>query len=161
MKTKTMLAALLFCFAAALVPTLASGDPGTAVQNDVTQLGTDVTAAHDTLLPDCANITAAVQAGDKGAVKTALTTLQADVAKLLPAVQADRKQLSTDVQAARAANVTGLGAEVRPALKADRVAIREIRRAIRQARHAVRALRHGNQSAQTPQTAPTTQTTQS
>ena len=144
MKTKTILAALLVCFAAALVPTLASGDAGSAVQADLTQLGNDVTAAHNTLVTDSSNVTTAAQAGDKAAVKTAVTALRSDVSTLLPAIRADRKQLVTDLQAARAAHVTGLGADVRPALKADRDAIREIRQAIHQARQAVRRLRQAS-----------------
>jgi hypothetical protein len=148
MKTKTMLAALLICFAAALAPTLASGDAGSAVQVDLTQLGTDVTAVHNTLVTDASNVTTAAQAGDKSAIKSAITTLRSDASTLLPAVQADRKQLVTDLTAAHAANVTGLGTDVRVALQADRVAIREIRQAIHQARQAVRALRQASVSTQ-------------
>ena len=142
MKTKTMLAALLICFAAALVPTLASGDAGSTVQADLTQFGNDVSAAHTTLLTDVSNLTTAAQAGDKAAVKTDLATLHSDASTLLPAVQAEHKQLVTDLKAARAANVTGLGAEVKAALKADRAELREIREALHQARKAVQALRH-------------------
>ena len=144
MKTKTMLAALLICFAAAIVPTLASGDAGSAVQADVTHLGNDVASAHTTLVTDSSNVTTAAQAGDKPAVKAALTTLRSDASTLLPAVQADRKQLVTDLQAARAAHITGLGADVKAALKADRAQIKEIRQAIRQARHAVQTLRQAS-----------------
>ena len=59
MKTKTMLAALLICFAAVLVPSFASGDPGSTVQADLTQLGNDVTAAHAPLITDASNVTGA------------------------------------------------------------------------------------------------------
>jgi hypothetical protein len=148
MKTKTMFAALLICLAAVLVPALASGDAGSAVQADLTQLGTDLTTAHNTLVSDATNVTTAANGGDKTAVKTALTTLRSDASTLLPAVHADRKQLVTDLQAARAAHLTGLGTDVRAALKTDRAVLKDLREALHQARQAVRALRQASVTTQ-------------
>ena len=149
MNTRILLVALLVCFAAALTPTFASADAGTTVTSDLTQLGNEVTAAHDAIVADASSVTTAAQGGDKATTKAAVAKLRSDLSTLLTPVLADRKQLFTDLQAARAANVSGLGAEVGPALKADRAAIREIRQAIRQARKAVRALRQASQTTQT------------
>ena len=82
MKTKTMLAALLICLAAVLVPGLASGDAGPAVQADLTQLGTDLTTAHNTLVTDATNVTTAANSGDKTAAKAALATLRSDTERV-------------------------------------------------------------------------------
>jgi hypothetical protein len=142
MKTKTLFAVALVALVAAFVPALSSADAGSAVQADLTQLSSDITAAHDALIADFGAITTAAQAGDKTALRTAIGELRSDRQSLLPAVQNDRKQLLVDLKAARAANVTGLRDTVKAAIAANRAQIREIRQARHDARAAIRALRH-------------------
>jgi hypothetical protein len=147
MKTKTTLATLLIALAAVVVPALAPGDAGSTVQADLVKLSADVKTAHDALVPDLAAVTTAAQGGDKNGVRAAVVKLRSDGSTLLPAVQADRKQLVSDVKSARAAGTTGLRLEVRAAVKGNRVASRELRQARREARKAVRAFRRANQRA--------------
>ena len=139
---KTLLAALLVAFVAVLVPSFAAADPGSAVQADLTQLSTDVQAAHDALVADFGAVTTAAQAGDKAGAIAAMKKARADRQTLLPAVQKDRGQLRADVKLAHAASVAGLAAEVKTAVHGNRALIREIRQARRQAAHALRSLSH-------------------
>jgi hypothetical protein len=141
---RALLAALLVALAAVLVPSFAAADPGSAVQADLTQLSTDIKAAHDTLVADLGAVTTAAQAGDKAGAIAAITKARSDAQTLLPAVQKDRAQLRADVKLAKAANVTGLQAEVKAAVQANRALIKEIRQARRDARHAIRSLRHSS-----------------
>ena len=139
---RTLLAALLVALVAVLVPSFAAADPGSAVQADLTQLSTDIQAAHDALVADLGAVTTAAQTGDKDGAIAAVKKARADGQTLLPAVQKDRGQLRADVKLARAANVTGLAAEVKTAVQGNRALIKEIRQARRQAAKAIRSLRH-------------------
>jgi hypothetical protein len=139
---KTLPAALFVALAAVLVPSFAAADPGSAVQADLTQLSTDLQAAHDTLVADFGTVGTAAQAGDKTGAIAAIEKARSAAQALLPAVQKDRLQLRADVKLARAANVTGLASEVKTAIKGDRGLSKDIRQARRDARKAIRSLRH-------------------
>lgn len=145
-KSKALFALMLVALLPALGGAAASADPGSAVQSDLTQLAGDIAAAHTTLIGDFDAITAAAQKGDKAGVIADIKQARADAANLLPPIKSDRSQLSTDLQAARGAHVTGLGATVKAALAADRAAINDIRVAGQQARDAVQALRGSSTS---------------
>ena len=84
---RTLLAALLVALAAVLVPSFAAADPGSAVQADLTQLSTDLQAAHDTLVADLGAVATAAQAGDKTGAIAAIKKARSDAQTLLPAVQ--------------------------------------------------------------------------
>jgi hypothetical protein len=147
MKTRITLAAALAALVGALVPTAAIADspgPGDAVKADLTQLSTDVSAAHTTLVADLNAIATAAKGGDRAGVVSGVKQFRTDSATLLPAVKGVRQQLLTDIEAARAAKVTGLGPLVRATVKQDRGALREILQAAHQARGAVRALRQAS-----------------
>ena len=139
---RALLAALLVALAVVLVPSFAAADPGSAVQADLTQLSTDVQAAHDALVTDLDAVTAAANAGDKAGAIAAIGKARSDAQTLLPAVQKDRAQLRTDVKLAKAGNVSGLQAEVKTTVQANRALSKEIRQARRDARKAIRSLRH-------------------
>jgi hypothetical protein len=139
---KTIVAAVLVVLVAVLVPSFAAADPGSAVQADLTQLSGDVKTAHDTLVPDLGAVIAAAQAGDVAGAKAAIQKARGDAKSLLPAVQKDRRQLRTDLEAARAAGVTGLAAEVKAAVQVDHPLVRDIRQARRQALLAILEARH-------------------
>ncbi len=145
MKLKTLLATVsvtaLAALVAGLVPGLASADPASAVQADVTQLTSDVTAAHTALIADLSSVTTDATAGNKPAVRADVKKFRVDVASYLPPIRTDLSQLKSDLQAAHAANVTGLRALIKSSVVADRQTIKEIRQATGQARHAVQALR--------------------
>jgi hypothetical protein len=147
MKTTTVLAVLTVALAAALVPAFASAaDPGATVQADLTQLSTDVKALHDTLLPDLAAVTAAAQKSDKTGTRAAVKQFRTDRRSGWQTVIQDRKQLRTDLKAARDANVTGLKDTVKAGVTANQALLKEVRQAAAQALAAVKALRGAGSS---------------
>jgi hypothetical protein len=105
MKTKLMLAALLAVLVAAVVPTIASADPQSAIKADLAQLATDLNAAHAALAPDFQALKADLGKGDKTAAQADVQKLRSDAQNVLPAVQKDRQQLVADIKAARDAGV--------------------------------------------------------
>ena len=132
---RTLLAALLVALVAVLVPSFAAADPGSAVQADLTQLSTDVQAAHDALVADLGAVTTAAQAGDKaGAIAAIRRPARTPRRSCRPS---RRIALSSApiVKLAKAANVTGLQAEVKTAVQANRALIKEIRQARRRGSH--------------------------
>src|SRR4051794_25455322 len=113
--TKILFASLLVAVAVALVPAAGLADAGSAVQADLTQLSTDLQTLHDTLVPDLQAVTAAAQSGDRAATKAAVVKARTDGKALRPALAADRKQLVVDLEAAKAAGLTGLRQQVKEA----------------------------------------------
>jgi hypothetical protein len=147
MKPKTLLASLLVTFAVAVVPAVAlADDPGSAVKADVAQLTADVKAAHDGLIADLGALTADAQKGDRAAVRLDVDKLRSHRHSLIGPIRSDRKQLRSDLQAARDAKVDP--STLKPVLQAaraqNRTALEEIHQAAGQARDALKALRQSS-----------------
>ena len=88
--------------AVAVTPALATSDPATAVRDDVVQLGNAVRTAESTLLPDLATLKSDLKRRNAAAVKHDVTKIRSDTKLVLPAIEKRRKQLISDLSAARA-----------------------------------------------------------
>jgi hypothetical protein len=143
MKKKALLAAVLVSLAVAVVPAVAlADDPTAAVKADLAQLSSDVKAAHDALIADLTTVTSDAQKGDQTATKADVKKLRFDRRSLLAPIRSDRKQLRTDLKAARDANVDP--GTLKPLVQAARAqniaALKDLRQAAHDTRAAVKAL---------------------
>jgi opacity protein-like surface antigen len=142
MKLTSLLATAAVTLAAAVsAATAAPADQAGAVKADLTQLQSDITKAHDTLLADVAKVTADIGKG-REAVKADIQSLRTDRESLVGAVQADLAQLKSDLKAARDAKVDpgdlkSLLQSVRELAKSDRA---DVHQAVQNARGGLKAL---------------------
>ncbi len=149
MTSKTRVATVVVALGATFVPASAlAGSVGSgAVQADLTQLSSDVSAAQTTLLADLASVNADVTSANTKALKTDIVKFRNDRTSAVETIKSDRSQLKTDLIAAHGAGVTGLAALVRPSVSADRATLRTIRQDVQQTREAVKAFIHSRSGA--------------
>ena len=143
MKLTSLLATAAVTLAAAVsAATAAPADQAGAVKADLTQLQSDITKAHDTLLADVAKITADLGKGPD-VIRADIQAFRSDRESLVGAVRADLQQLRSDLKAARDAKVDPgdlktLAQTVHELAKSDRA---DVQQAVQNARDALKALK--------------------
>ena len=143
MKLTSLLATAAVTLAAAVsAASAAPADQAGAVKADLTQLQSDITKTHDTLLADLAKITADAGNG-RDALRADIQAFRSDRESLVGTVKSDLQQLRSDVKAARDAKVDAgdlkaLAQSVRDLAQGDRA---DVQHAAQAARDAVKSLK--------------------